>query len=311
MELFLNRTKYAEMVILKHDVHFAQKLINGKHWDEKLLDAYLPLISKDGVCLDVGSHVGFHSVALAATGHDVWSFDANPVMFKLLNINAAINNVNIHSNNIAVGQRSDIEVSISNRCADTHKPVKYDSPLNFGGLSLGSGSNLVSMRRIDDIVSENELKVVFMKVDVEGAEPLVFHGAQDTITRDMPIIFFESNYKKVTPEIRSVCQSIDSEERFDVIQFCQQLGYQPPVRISDNLFLIPEPSNIPELHARYDSGWSYENRIFTHPFFGQNQVIFSKNNMILVYFTNTKCVFSGKVEGDKIFWSNNTIWTSR
>ena len=47
------------------------------------------------------------------------------------------------------------------------------------------------MPRIDDL----KLNISAMKVDVEGAEPLVFYGARETIRRCMPVIVFEKNSK--------------------------------------------------------------------------------------------------------------------
>jgi len=42
-----------------------------------------------------------------------------------------------------------------------------------------------------DVILSGQLKVDFMKVDVEGAELQVFHGAIQTITTDKPFIVFE------------------------------------------------------------------------------------------------------------------------
>ena len=48
----------------------------------------------------------------------------------------------------------------------------------------------VITERLDDSLPEN-WKLDFLKIDVEGAEALVFEGAMDTIRRDRPIIAFE------------------------------------------------------------------------------------------------------------------------
>ena len=39
-----------------------------------------------------------------------------------------------------------------------------------------------------------------MKIDVEGAEGLVIMGAKETIKKYMPVICFEHNYQRITPE---------------------------------------------------------------------------------------------------------------
>lgn len=49
---------------------------------------------------------------------------------------------------------------------------------------------LVQVRRLDDVVPR-DAPVAFIKIDVEGAEFLVLHGARETITRTRPVVVFE------------------------------------------------------------------------------------------------------------------------
>jgi hypothetical protein len=47
------------------------------------------------------------------------------------------------------------------------------------------------VKRLDEFIDENPVKIDFIKCDVEGAELLVYQGGLETIKRDNPIIFTE------------------------------------------------------------------------------------------------------------------------
>ena len=74
----------------------------------------------------------------------------------------------------------------------------YYYPEGSGNASLAnlSKSNNVEkiscyVRKLDNFVSEKNLKVDFIKCDVEGAELLVFKGGIETIKKHKPIILAE------------------------------------------------------------------------------------------------------------------------
>lgn len=56
-----------------------------------------------------------------------------------------------------------------------------------------------SFTTVDLFVEKNKTKVDFIKCDVEGAEFLVFKGAQETLRRDKPVIFTEMLRKWSAP----------------------------------------------------------------------------------------------------------------
>jgi FkbM family methyltransferase len=70
------------------------------------------------------------------------------------------------------------------------------SGYNTGGIGFGHGGEEVEIIALDQM---NLPGVDFMKVDVEGAEGLVFRGAARTILKYRPVILFEQNSQRVDP----------------------------------------------------------------------------------------------------------------
>ena len=50
-------------------------------------------------------------------------------------------------------------------------------------------------RTIDSICADLD-RVDFLKIDAEGAEPLIFRGMQETLTRFKPDMILEFNYRR-------------------------------------------------------------------------------------------------------------------
>ena len=73
------------------------------------------------------------------------------------------------------------------------------------------------VRKLDSVASEKNIKVDFIKCDVEGAELLVFKGGIKTIERDKPVIFTEM--------LRKWSKKFDYHPN-DIITFFKALGYK-------------------------------------------------------------------------------------
>jgi FkbM family methyltransferase len=142
--------------------------------------------------VDVGANFGYYTVMfamLAGWKGKVLAFEPEPRMHALLNENLVINWVETWSRVIQAA------------CADAPGQLRFFTSkaraANTGPVALDLGEALgqdfaftpidVSAVRIDDSLDYLEGRVDFMKVDVEGGEPLVFRGAQQTIAANPQI----------------------------------------------------------------------------------------------------------------------------
>lgn len=137
---------------------------------------------------DIGANIGWYSLRIAAALRDtqVYCFEPLPKTWKQLQANLAINNFrNITPHNFGFSDKAG------------SFPFYY-YPEGSGNASAAnlSGRNDVEVvecqvQTLDSYTATSGTRVDFIKCDVEGAELLVFQGGQQTIARDLPIVFSE------------------------------------------------------------------------------------------------------------------------
>jgi FkbM family methyltransferase len=150
------------------------------------------LIGPGDIIVDVGAHIGLWAMGAARlTGKVgvVHAFEPVPENHERLLRNLRLN----HVENVRVAM-----VALSDRAgpATMYRP----SYCNSGHPSLGKREGVdrplrVDATTLDDYCTENGLeRVDFLKIDVEGAELLVFRGARRVLTAvNAPAIVFEVN----------------------------------------------------------------------------------------------------------------------
>lgn len=198
---------------MKHTNQYAEQSIIDNELKEYILN------SKN--ILDIGAHVGYHSIAYAKMNSNVsiLSFEPQIEIYKLLQQNIKQNDYEsrIQTLNCCVGH-AEMEITLSDYIEDgltTDIPVNYESDdiYNFGGLNVGKGSTVVKMITIDSLNLKN---VDYMKIDVEGAESLVLLGAEQTIKKFKPVICFEDLKQLTISPIELGLDSIPSP--YDVLR---------------------------------------------------------------------------------------------
>ncbi|MGC2175487.1 MAG: FkbM family methyltransferase [Acidimicrobiales bacterium] len=71
---------------------------------------------------------------------------------------------------------------------------------------------IVQVKRLDDCIAP-ELRIAFLKVDVEGAELALFHGARRILAEDRPVVVFECTDQNL-PDVASFLKSLGLETSF-------------------------------------------------------------------------------------------------
>ncbi|HVW31245.1 MAG TPA: FkbM family methyltransferase [Acidimicrobiia bacterium] len=146
-----------------------------------LLQRRLP---SDAVCIDGGAHIGVISILLASLcpdGH-VYSFEPIPENHGHLLANLAANGITNVTPERAALYREDGELTLA-----------FDEAYP-GGSHVGDGKCRVPSVRLDTWVGERKLdRLDLVKLDVEGAEPAVLDGAEETLRRFRPLLVVECN----------------------------------------------------------------------------------------------------------------------
>jgi len=159
-------------------------------------------VSKGGVFIDVGAHIGKYTIPMAkAIGDSGLVIAVEPHLgnYKLLVENIRLNSVrNVIALNIAAWSE---ERWMKPFIGDIHghHSLVYD---------FGRGFVLVRARPLDNVLEELGInRVDCIKVDVEGAELEVFKGLRRTLKRFKPIVVAEIRDEYLS-EVKDLSQKL-------------------------------------------------------------------------------------------------------
>lgn len=159
------------------------KLVNGEPYEKRLLeDVYQRHLT--GTALDIGAHVGNHSLYLAAVcGLKVVAIEANAQTFRRLETNIALNpTLEITAMQCAAGAKNG------------RGRLSHDMTIK-----LDRGH--IPIRPIDELCDLDDLAVV--KIDVEGMEPQVVTGMTRHLRRSHPIVYTECHTRTAQANVEA------------------------------------------------------------------------------------------------------------
>ncbi|MDQ1266965.1 MAG: hypothetical protein QG635_2118 [Bacteroidota bacterium] len=206
------------------------EILNFDSYEKAELDSIVSIMKKnmrDGFTfLDIGANIGWYSINLGKKFPDIniYSFEPIPKTFGYLKNNIEANNIsNARINNFGFSEKK-----------DTLKFYYYPEESGNASLANLSGSANVeeitcNVMKADDFARENNLKIDFIKCDVEGAELFVFKGAEEILRESRPIIFSEM--------LRKWSAKFDYHPN-DMIDYFKSLDYQT--------FVIDESGSLKE-----------------------------------------------------------------
>jgi FkbM family methyltransferase len=208
----------------KNDLAFVYSLNElGLIFETDLVMKHLAEIIKDSkVVIDGGAHAGSHTIIYKSINPEVvvHAFEPQSKMFDLLSHNVNQNNLsNVFLYDLALANKHSITrmgASVSDIvydenlelvrsengdiCETTYTNISYgdDNAFNLGGLGFGTDGEEVETITIDSL---NLDRCDFIKLDLEGAEPLALSGATETIKKFHPAIIFEHNHHQLSDEL--------------------------------------------------------------------------------------------------------------
>jgi len=137
---------------------------------------------------DIGANIGWYSLRIAGSLRNtkVYCFEPLPKTWIQLQANLAANNIrNIQSHHFG----------FSNQAGSFPFYYYPEGSGNASAANLSGRGDVevvqCQVQTLDSYTAASNIRVDFIKCDVEGAELLVFQGGQDTIARDQPIVFSE------------------------------------------------------------------------------------------------------------------------
>lgn len=173
-----------KMYVDTRDRGIVPHLIMDGFWETWLSQYLAKIVNPGDVCLDIGANLGYFSILMSALAGDkgkTIAFEPNPRVAELLRGTGGINSPGFSVAELAL--------------ADKPGKMTFHIPeANYGDASLLERSDRKQIKKTDIEVevitldqflqNQNIDKVDVIKMDVEGAEPLVFKGMSQTIAKN-------------------------------------------------------------------------------------------------------------------------------
>lgn len=172
-----------------NDLLFAPHLIINGHHEIDLTNYFINNIAPHDHCLDVGANFGYYTIIMGrwATNGKIIALEPDRKIFELLRDNIYINSLEkmTFPRHVAA---ADVEGTLRlhrriMRSGNTSIARVSDEALAGMGEPPSEAFDVTCIP-IDKLLPEFEGRVDYIKIDVEGAEPLVLRGARATIAQN-------------------------------------------------------------------------------------------------------------------------------
>ena len=169
----------------EHDAGIVGELErSGGRYQSELVALLRRWLPADAVAIDGGAHIGVITLLLASLcpSGRIFAFEPVPENRAHLQENVAANGITNVTVEAAALYNEDGELTLS---FDESYP---------GGSHIGDGGCRVASTRLDTWARRRDLdRLDLVKLDVEGAEPAVLDGAEETLRQFRPILVVECN----------------------------------------------------------------------------------------------------------------------
>jgi FkbM family methyltransferase len=169
-------------------------------WENYSRIVWMHLSKKSNIILDIGANTGVYSILSKTVNPKarIFSFEPQPNIFEILQINNRINGYDINC----------VPLALSNEAGTF--PFYNTGELTFSSLNTTHGSlnkewrtkhqisTLVEVQRLDDyLTSKKIINVDLIKIDVETFEPQVIEGYGEYLQMHQPIVLLEIQNKEI------------------------------------------------------------------------------------------------------------------
>ena len=165
--------------VVSGDIYLYQR------WEEHIADIIVDNMKPNGIFVDIGANIGWHSKVVQNAGYDVIAFEPLALNFDVLKQNCEKQGSQLF--NIGLGnERGSFSMNIN--------------PHNYGDSWISeTGTTTINVERLDDILDvATAQRVDVVKMDVQGFETLVLEGGLNFFDSLRPgtTIVFEVSLKR-------------------------------------------------------------------------------------------------------------------
>ncbi len=173
--------------------HLLHRLLSQGSYEPELVALFLKHLDPAKDVIDVGANIGFFTVLAAKhlTSGRVLAAEPTRAAFDRLVKNVALNEAGskvIAYNGLVADADATSKINVIPGREEYSSMGDVVHPSVEGQVS---SSEVIQALRLDSLVAQHNLKPGLIKVDVEGAEAMVFAGARQTLITHRPIVISE------------------------------------------------------------------------------------------------------------------------
>ncbi len=187
-------------------------IIETGEWEPQVVHVLRKYLTVGSVFVDIGANVGWHSAvgsSIVGPGGRVYSIEPNPDNARLIAHTIQRNDLtNVELLPFALSERTGFAAFRS--AIGSNGGFAWGNDPSF----IDPAVTIVPTVRFDDL---DIAHVDVIKMDVEGAEPMVMRGAVKMIERDHPVIIFEFSC--------DMTQRVGGVEPREHLRFFEDHGY--------------------------------------------------------------------------------------
>lgn len=246
----LSTTWWGDMIyVVSQDASITPHILREGRWEHWIEEPFRKMLRPGMKVVDVGCNVGYYALAACKTvgtqGH-VIAIDANPEMTRLVQMSVDVNGYR--------GMSRVINAAIMKDKGEVTLSVPHNM---LGGASMmfaAGGENSEKLKvqggPLDAYVNMKPVDV--LKIDAEGAEPLIYAGGKSIITRDKDIVIFMEFASTMIRSTRDP-QDFLSEIRADGFSVFEIQPGAGPVQVADReivskswteILLVRDPARV-------------------------------------------------------------------
>jgi len=178
--------RYGRFLVPPTDAYVGRALQEYGEYSEAELDVLLSMITNETRVVVAGANMGSLVVPLARHAWEVVAFEPQRWMSQLLAANVVLNGLlNVRTYWAALGNKPGLV---------TIPMLRPDMPNNFGAFEIEAvqdvPGDLVPVYKLDNVP---DIAMGLLTIDVEGMELDVLQGAEQTIAKCRPIVYFEAD----------------------------------------------------------------------------------------------------------------------
>lgn len=177
-------------------------IVNTGAYENNLQRIMKAIVRKDWTVIDIGANSGIHTILLANKACDGHVFAFEPVSYNYQKLNtnivlSGLNNISIYSS--AVGQSAGhLNLKTIKQSRSEHGSSSLVRNEHLAALGEDAYDEIaVEVVALDDFIGQRNLKVDFIKMDIEGYEYWALLGMIDTITAQRPVMIIEYNVSRI------------------------------------------------------------------------------------------------------------------